>query len=47
MRKTPMPTATMATAARVGEEVIPSVDVEVKLWRVVLRMRTGRIHWQL
>ena len=41
-----MPTATMVTAARVGEEVIPSVDVEVELWRVVLRMRTGRIHRQ-
>ena len=42
-----MPTATMATVVRVGEEVIPSVDVEGELWRVVLRVRTGRIHRQL
>ena len=46
MRKTPMPRATMATVARVREEVIPSIDVEGELWRVVLRMRTGRIHQQ-
>ena len=46
MRKTPMPTVTMVTAARVGEEVIPSVDTEGELWRVALRMRTGRIHQQ-
>ena len=46
MRKTPMPTATMATAARVRKEVIPSVGVEGELWRVVLRMRMGRIHRQ-
>ena len=46
MRKTLMPTAMMATAARVGEEVIPSIDVEGELWRVVLRMRMGRIHRQ-
>ena len=36
-----MPTAMIATAARVGEEVIPSIDVEGKLWRVALRMRMG------
>ena len=37
----------MPTAARVREDVIPSIDVEGELWRVVLRMRTGRIHRQL
>ena len=41
-----MPTAMMATAARAGEEVIPSVDVEGELWRVALRMRMGMIHGQ-
>ena len=29
-----MPTVTMATVVRVGEEVIPSVGVEGELWSV-------------
>ena len=38
-----MPTAMMATAARVREEVIPSVDLEGELWRVVLRIGQGEL----